>query len=471
VIDRSGSMSGTPMAQAKKAVAACLGALGAEDRFGLVAFDDHVELFGGGIVEASREQRDSARRFLDSVDSRGGTNLAAGFLEASRMLGNEGGDVMVLTDGQVAGTEQILSKARATGIRIHLLGIGSASEDRFLAQLAKETGGVSRFVTPRERVDMAAVELFSSIGRPVAAGIAITGAEIEPQPPGAVHAGTPLVIYGSTESAESSLRIAWEGGRALDLPLRLQASPLAETARLLRGARLITDFESRYSEESQTAGTLEKRKAGRAATRLKALSEEYGLASREMSLIAVVKRGSDRPGEIPETRVVPVGMAQDVLFGSYFGSFSNFLDAASGPPMVAPHPDRAARRSLASLARSGGPEMFARSTSMLTRPRPDAASRWRQDPAAPPDSADRLLDLAARIEPDGGMPGARFEDRIAATLEALRDFLQEGHTAKAGAFRRHVKRLAEFVRASLSKLDSARRTQAEELLRQAGVTL
>ena len=55
-----------------------------------------------------------------------------------------------MTDGQVMGTEAILARARSTGTRLHSLGIGSASQDRFLTLLARETGGVNRFVGPRE---------------------------------------------------------------------------------------------------------------------------------------------------------------------------------------------------------------------------------------------------------------------------------------------------------------------------------
>ena len=53
----------------------------------------------------------------------------------------------LMTDGQVSGTEAILARARTTNTRLHCLGIGSASQDRFLALLARESGvsaGLSR---------------------------------------------------------------------------------------------------------------------------------------------------------------------------------------------------------------------------------------------------------------------------------------------------------------------------------------
>ncbi|MEO7651854.1 MAG: VIT and VWA domain-containing protein, partial [Bryobacteraceae bacterium] len=176
LLDRSGSMGGEPIQQARRAITACLGALDPADQFGLVAFDDRIENFQPGLADGTKETRHRAKKFLDGIDARGGTELAAGFLEAARMLSG-GGDVLILTDGQVAGTEEILAQARLSGIRIHCLGIGSASQDRFLSLLARETGGVSRFLTAQERIDLPAVDLFASIGRPVASGIHVEGAD------------------------------------------------------------------------------------------------------------------------------------------------------------------------------------------------------------------------------------------------------------------------------------------------------
>ncbi|HON08428.1 MAG TPA: VIT domain-containing protein, partial [Verrucomicrobiota bacterium] len=50
VLDRSGSMDGTPINQAKRALKACLGALSTDDEFGIVAFDDNVELLEERLI-------------------------------------------------------------------------------------------------------------------------------------------------------------------------------------------------------------------------------------------------------------------------------------------------------------------------------------------------------------------------------------------------------------------------------------
>ena len=122
------------------------------------------------------------------------------------------------------------------------------------------------------------------------------------------------------KQAENQIELSWQGGR-LNLPVKFSESDIGETVRLLQGSRLITDWESRYPS-AEALAPLEKRKQSRVAARLLELSQTYGLASREMSLVAVVTRAGDRPGELPETRVVPVGMAQDTAFGAYFRQFS-----------------------------------------------------------------------------------------------------------------------------------------------------
>lgn len=434
VLDRSGSMQGVPIAQARKAIEACLAVLAEEDSFGLVAFDNDVESMEASLVSGSRENRDRARAFLEGVQARGGTELAKGFMEASRML-NGSGDVFILTDGQVAGTEQILAQARAANIRLFCLGIGSASQDRFLSLLSRETGGVSRFVTGRERVDLAAVDLFASMGRPVASGLK-AGANVQPAPASAVFAGTPVLLFGE---GSGPIELTWDGG-SLSLAVPPGDGGTGTTVRLLQGSRLITDWESRYPSEEALA-PLEKRKQSRAAARISELSRTYGLASREMSLVAVVKRATDRPGELPETRVVPVGMPQDVKFGSYFGASAATVNAASQP--IGP----AMMMTAFSSAPSARPPAPPASSSRLSDVFGTMFARSRQaDTPAPLSSDDLLMDLASQLEPDGGMPGQTASIRAARSIATVFAFAAEGHTATSGPFRSHIGRLIAFLK-------------------------
>jgi Ca-activated chloride channel family protein len=464
LLDRSGSMQGPPIEQARKAVEACLGALGEGDSFGLVAFDSDVEVFGSGLVEASKKNREKATGFLVGIDARGGTELAAGIIAAAKILnkaseGLGGGDILVVTDGQVMGTARIIGEARSTGIRVHCLGIGSASQDRFLSQIARETDGVSRFLTPRERVDLGAVELFASIARSFGTGLEakVEGFEdgrVSPEPPASVFAGTPAVLFGDTAKAgEGRLALAWEADgkrRTNEIPLTIRAGGEGETLRLLQGARLITDFENRYPAGAEGEGGATGREAERVRKRLIALSETYGLASRAMALVAIVEKAGDRPGDIPVTRVVPVGLAQDVMMGAYFAkdmmlhsSSSTFLKMKWSVPDLKP---ARAKRSFPFWPAARNVELMECGIPGID----DSSIRV----GMPADTQqDSLVKLAASLDPDGGMPGKNAEERVLATILALLQFLAWGHSADSGAFRVHVKRMLKFLKKSKVRND------------------
>ena len=411
VIDRSGSMQGAPLDQARRSVEACLGVLAESDRFGLVAFDDQVELLNKDLVDGTRKNRDAAHKFLEKIGARGGTELAQGLRAAFSLLGS-GGDVFLLTDGQVGGTEDVLSLTARSGIRIHCLGIGAASQDRFLVQLARSTGGVSRFLTPRERIDVAAVDLFAATGRPVAMEISVHGARVNPPPPSCVFPGTPLVLFGENLPEAAAFQVTWKGGE-MALPRKSAVCCSGEMLRLLQGARLIADLERGFSEAP--ANFLARRRERRANARLRALSETYGLQSREMSLVAVVEREGDRPGELPQTVLVPVGMPQDVRFGVYFEAVGATAEL----------------NSLICTASEATAYSLKRTIGVLSRKMVDPESRF--------------MELCRDIEPDGGMPGRSMAERTLRTLVALLAFLSEGHTPRRGAFRAHVVRLMEFL--------------------------
>jgi hypothetical protein len=151
------------------------------------------------------------------------------------------------------------------------------------------------------------------------------------------------------------------------------------------------------------------------------LSRTYGLASREMSLVAVVKRSGDRPGELPETRVVPVGMPQDTEFDAYFRGRT-------------PHRVYSAA---SAVTYSGVPLDVAASIRFASPPARDVLFSRIPD-------AD-LVRIAALLEPDGGMPGKSAEERAARSCAAVLAFVAEGHTSSSGAFRLHVERLVKFL--------------------------
>jgi Ca-activated chloride channel family protein len=224
LLDHSGSMAGVPLEQAKMAIGACLSALNAKDSFGIVAFSDDAKGMSDGLLKANEANRSTADRFLKGIQHDGGTELLGGFLKAGAVLEGKGGEIFLVTDGQVSETDTLIVKARAQEIRIHTLGIGSAAQDRFLEQLARETGGISRCVTTTERVDLAALDLFASCTTPVAEGFSAsvllpgkTKVAVEPEARRIVFDGVPTLVFAEMKPVSGAmLELTWtkpEDGR------------------------------------------------------------------------------------------------------------------------------------------------------------------------------------------------------------------------------------------------------------------
>jgi hypothetical protein len=163
---------------------------------------------------------------------------------------------------------------------------------------------------------------------------------------------------------------------------------------------------------------------------------QYGLADETMSLVAVIRREGDKPGELPKTVVVPVGMAQDVGMSGYLPGQSTFAACYAAPPapiMAMPQASGIRFSLLKAIDTFKGGQARSRS----------------QPPAAPPSEPDNLpIELASRMEPDGGMPGESIDQRIERTIAAIMFFEREGSTEKAGPFRAHVGRLYAFLRSN-----------------------
>ena len=100
VLDRSGSMGGAPLAAVTAATAQLLRLAGADDRIGVVAFDDTVQL----VLPLAHQDADSAGRVVRAIRSGGSTNLSGGWLKGLEMLATAQRPdalrrIVILTDG------------------------------------------------------------------------------------------------------------------------------------------------------------------------------------------------------------------------------------------------------------------------------------------------------------------------------------------------------------------------------------
>ena len=145
-IDRSRSMHGTPLLQAKAAARSFLGAKCAGDAVSVVAFGDGA--YALSRPSSSPIDADAALANL-SVDAHQGTSLYDGILLSVQQLKNENlasRVLVLLTDGSDTGSratlDQAVAAARKAEVSIYAIGVeGDTFRPDALERLASETGG------------------------------------------------------------------------------------------------------------------------------------------------------------------------------------------------------------------------------------------------------------------------------------------------------------------------------------------
>ena len=174
VIDRSGSMSGEKLSLARQAVVTAVERLLPTDRFAVVAYDDRIDV----VVEstpASREAKALAVDRLRSIDARGSTNLADGWLRGAEQVataqaaghGPAINRVLLLTDGLAnqgitdpAELTRHAAELRLRGISTTTFGVGEDFDDALLQSMADAGGGHFYFIANAAQiVDLIASEV------------------------------------------------------------------------------------------------------------------------------------------------------------------------------------------------------------------------------------------------------------------------------------------------------------------------
>lgn len=150
VLDRSGSMSGRPLAGAKQALADLVQRLEPGDNFGLVTFDNEAQVV---VPLRPLSDKSGALELIAGIHPGGLTDLSAGYLRALRELrrvssGGSGGTVLVISDGHVNGGvadpdqfATLAAKAYAGGVVTSTLGYGRGYDESLLAAIARAGSG------------------------------------------------------------------------------------------------------------------------------------------------------------------------------------------------------------------------------------------------------------------------------------------------------------------------------------------
>lgn len=157
LLDCSGSMNGTAIAQAKSALRAILEALRPEDRFSLLRFGSSIDAVVPNLLPASRSQIDRAQQLVAQIQADlGGTELLAALTHVLEQQVDDScpTDVLIITDGEMweesDQLSQVIELARINQRRLFAVGIGTRVCLPMLRALSGQTGGALDLVDPDE---------------------------------------------------------------------------------------------------------------------------------------------------------------------------------------------------------------------------------------------------------------------------------------------------------------------------------
>jgi len=176
VIDRSGSMSGEKIVQAREALKFCVHNLNEGDRFNIIDFDDEITAFKSSPVAAETDAVSNALAYIETLNARGGTNINEALLTGLNDMQEDTylNMIIFLTDGQPTAGEvnesrildNILS-ANNKKSRIFVFGVGYHVNTHLLDQLSEQNNGVSVYVNPNEDIEIAVSSFYEKISTPV----------------------------------------------------------------------------------------------------------------------------------------------------------------------------------------------------------------------------------------------------------------------------------------------------------------
>jgi Ca-activated chloride channel family protein len=184
VIDRSGSMSGRKLSNARKAACFLAGELTARDRLAIVAFDDEVQVVVTSTPVSDPQLFIAA---INTIHSGGSTALFDGWLAGATQVANHLDPaglnrVLLLSDGQanqgLTNQKAIAAKVAgltARGISTSSFGLGDGFDEDLMGSIASAGDGTLAFIeSPAQLADLYASELqglAGTLGKRVSIGI------------------------------------------------------------------------------------------------------------------------------------------------------------------------------------------------------------------------------------------------------------------------------------------------------------
>ncbi len=323
LLDCSGSMTGSSISEAKRALGVALGAMEQGTYFNIYLFGSTFTKLFPRSMAYSRDTLDMAICRLEKVEADlGGTEILPALHDVYQTPPREGmqRSILLLTDGEIGNEDAILElvAGKTEQTRVFTIGVGHGPNEYFIRQTARSSRGAAEMIAPGERIEPKTLRLFQKMAAQTISSLRVISDSAGVQSPAVLTAftGETASLFLKTDSREApqTVRVCGRAG-AEELEWRIPVVMLADTSAatpILWAREAIRDLEDGSDGFSARGSRRSERKKGPSRQKAIELSKEYGILSRATSFVAIEKRSGDRAcHEKPELRKVPVMLTKD----------------------------------------------------------------------------------------------------------------------------------------------------------------
>ena len=318
VIDTSGSMSGSSIAQAREALELAIARLSEQDSFNVIEFNSYAKALYNDARPATAANRESAVRWVRKLQSQGGTEMALALNLALNGRENPGRvrQVIFLTDGAVGNEDGLfkLIQDKLGDSRLFTVGIGSAPNSHFMSKAAQTGRGTFTYIGKIEEVKEKMGQLFAKLESPVLKGVDIAwpgAVEAWPKRVPDLYLGEPIVVSATLDQAEGDIKLSGLRG---DSPWQTTL-PLA-SARTGKGMGVLWAREKIASHiDSLREGAKEEEVRDAVVD----IALAHHLVSKYTSLVAVDKTPVRPKEDALQSGAIPTNLPEGWEYGKVFG--------------------------------------------------------------------------------------------------------------------------------------------------------
>jgi Ca-activated chloride channel homolog len=223
VIDRSGSMTGEPIAHARAAAADMIKRLHDGDRVNVITFSDEVDPLFAAPQTVDADTRRRATAYVQRIVEGGGTDIALALNTAIKSQAPAGSGpnrprvVVFMTDGQ-SDADRALAAAKAdTGdIRLFTLGLGKEVNKPLLQRLSAQKRGKFSYIADAQSIEGEVGKLAQRIASPLLVDISVEvegaqGLRMYPRTLPDLFAADELVVTGRLRSTGGPAKFVIKG--------------------------------------------------------------------------------------------------------------------------------------------------------------------------------------------------------------------------------------------------------------------